>query len=117
MGHITKQGRCTKYDEPEPEEGEEAEEAEEEEEEEGAEKEGGEEEEEAPEEPEEEPGALRTLDQDKDIMEGIKAWSMSTSSSIKNLKHQVAWLRSHRWSARFVSRRPRAVVISTSDTG
>ena len=101
MGHITKQGRCTKYDEPEPEEGEEAEEAPEEEEEEGAEEEGGEEEEEAPEEPEEEPGALRTLDQDKDIVEGIKAWSMSTSSSIKNLKHQVVCLRSHRWPGAF----------------
>lgn len=90
--HVPKQGRCTKYEEPaaEGEEGEEEEEepASEEEGEEG-EKSEGEEEEEPAEEPEEEPSPLRALSEDKELMENVKAWSICTSSSIKNLKHQV----------------------------
>ncbi|KAG0603721.1 hypothetical protein M758_10G116300 [Ceratodon purpureus] len=111
---IPKQGRCTKYEEPEGEGEEEAEEPEEPAEgEEGAE---GEAEAEEPEEPEEEPGPLRAISEDKDLVaavegggggegeEGgggggaaIKAWSICKSSSIKNLKHQVVCLRSHLW--------------------
>lgn len=96
---ITKQGRCTKYEEPEGEEGEEEPEEPEEvaEGEEGA--EGEEAETEEPEEPEEEPGPLRAIAEDKDLhgIEGVKAWSICKSSSIKNLKHQVLCLRSHLW--------------------
>lgn len=105
---ISKQGRSTKYEEPESEgedqleadgeeavegeEGEDDEEAQDEEEEEEAEQE------EVPQE-EEQPGPLRPISEDKDLlgMEGVKAWSICKSSSIKGLKHQVVCLRSHLW--------------------
>jgi radial spoke head protein 4A len=100
---IPKQGRCTKFEEVE--EGEEGGE----EDEEAADGEEGAEGEEEEEEPEEEPGPLRAISEDKDLVpavgegeEGgggaaIKAWSFCKSSSIKNLKHQVVCLRSHLW--------------------
>jgi hypothetical protein len=99
--HIPKQGRCTIYEAPEEEGEGEEEEAPEEEEEAKEGEEGEKDEDEEPEEPEEEPGSLRTLDQDKELADGVKAWSVTYSSSIKGLKHQVVCLRSHLWPGAF----------------
>ncbi|CAM6118185.1 unnamed protein product [Calypogeia fissa] len=117
--YIRKEGRCTEFELPEGEEGEETQEEEEEEppEEEGTEEgeegeEGeeneGDEEEAKPkeEEPEEIPEALRSVDQDKELSEGLKPWSISLSSSMKSFKNQVISLRSLNW--------PGAYTVATS---
>ncbi|KAH7295153.1 hypothetical protein KP509_27G034900 [Ceratopteris richardii] len=83
--HIKKQGRCSLYvPEPEPED-ENEEEAEEE----------------TPkaeeEEPEESPEILSSVESDADLSTGLRSWSISFSSSIRNLKHQVVCLRSLLW--------------------
>ncbi|EFJ18162.1 flagellar radial spoke protein 6 [Selaginella moellendorffii] len=86
--YLNLQGRTTLFV-PEKEEGEEAEEEE------------GEEKEEqppSPEELEEIPGALTSIDTDKDLpQQGWKPWSLITSSTHKSLKHQVLGLRSAIW--------------------
>ncbi|EFJ16412.1 hypothetical protein SELMODRAFT_116835 [Selaginella moellendorffii] len=65
---------------------------------------GGEEKEEKPPSPEETeviPERLTSVDTDAELMEGWKQWSFITSSTHKNLKHQVIGLRSILWPGAF----------------
>lgn len=92
--HIKKQGRCSRYV-PEAESHEESEE---------------EVEEETPkadEEPEQSPDMLSSVDNDADMINDLKSWSVSFSSCIKGLKHQVVCLRSLLW--------PGAYTVATKD--
>ncbi|MCO5578725.1 hypothetical protein L7F22_032570 [Adiantum nelumboides] len=93
--HIKKQGRCSLYV-PEPEtHGESEDEAEEE----------------TPkaeeEEPEQSPEILSSVENDEDLSTGSRSWSISFSSSIRSLKHQVVCLRSLLW--------PGAYTVSTKN--
>ncbi|KAI5083743.1 hypothetical protein GOP47_0003486 [Adiantum capillus-veneris] len=94
--HIKKQGRCALYV-PEPaSDGESEEEAEEE----------------TPkaedkEEPEHSPEMLSSVENDEDLSTSSRSWSISFSSSLRNLKHQVVCLRSLLW--------PGAYTVATKD--
>lgn len=91
--HLKKQGRCSLYV-PEVEGQESEEEIEEDTP-------------KAAEEHEESPDPLTSVDNDADILNGIKPWSVSFSSTIKGLKHQIVCLRSFLW--------PGAYAIATKD--
>lgn len=92
--HLKKQGRCSLYVpvvEPREDSDEDAEE-------------------ETPkgeEEPEQSPDLLTSVKNDAEISEGMKPWSVSCSSSIKGLKHQVVCLQSLLW--------PGAYAVTTKD--
>ncbi|KAG6543237.1 hypothetical protein Mapa_015488 [Marchantia paleacea] len=113
--YIRRTGRCADYEKPEPEEGQEESESagdtetETDATEDGDGTEGGREDDEqpaAPEEPEEIPEPLRTVESDADIVDGVKPWSVSFSSSIANFKNQVICLRSLVWPGAFALATP-----------
>jgi hypothetical protein len=93
--HIKKQGRCSLYiPEAEPDE-------------EGEEEEGEEETPKEEEEPDESPEILSSVENDANILDEVKPWSVSFSSCVDGLKHKVVCLRSLLW--------PGAYTVSTKN--